>query len=371
MIQPRLKIALVGDTLSRGGAEKVQARLSFYFDSQGIEVHHLIVRDEVTYNFAGVLFNMGKIKNKSNGFFNKYKRLKALRKYLYKNQFNFIIDFRVKNNFLQEYIIANWIYKSPFIMSIRSFNTNYYFPKNDFLASRIYKKAFGFITVSKALEEEIQTRYKYKNVKTIYNPIVSEEMKTLAETKPNIDYNYFLGIGRMENDIKQFDQMIAAFHASEARTHGFKLVLIGDGIWKEKLEGQVNDLEIENDVVFIGHTINPFPYFKNAYSTLLTSRNEGFPNVLIESLAVGTPVISYDCKSGPREIILHRLNGLLVENQRIEDFVIALNEMISDKELYERCKLNASTSVQSLELDKIGQQWLDFMKSAKLDVSSY
>lgn len=362
MIQPALKIALVGDMLSRGGAEKVQARLSFYFESQGIEVHHIIVRDEVTYDFTGVLFNMGKLKNESNDFLNKYKRLKALRKYLKENQFDFIIDFRVKNKFLQEYIIANWIYKSPFIMSIRSFDTNYYFPENDFLASRIYNKAWGFITVSKALEAEIKTRFKYQNVKTIYNPIVTEEMKTLAEAKPAPDYKYFLGIGRMENTIKQFDQMIASFHASEARTHGFKLLLIGEGIFKGQLERQARDLDVENEVVFISQTDNPFPYFKNAYATLLTSKNEGFPNVIIESLAVGTPVISYDCESGPSEIITHQHNGLLVKNQSQEDFVIALNKLISDKELYKTCKLNASKSVHNLELEVIGAQWLEFMK---------
>jgi glycosyltransferase involved in cell wall biosynthesis len=361
MIQPRLKIALVGDMLSRGGAEKVQARLSFYFETQGIEVHHIIVRDEVTYDFAGVLFNMGKLKNESNGFLNKYNRLRALRKYLHDTNFDFIIDFRVKNKFLQEYIIANWIYKSPFIMSIRSFDTNYYFPKSDFLASNIYKKAFGFITVSKAIESEIRTRFNYQNVKTIYNPIVSEDIKILADAAPVPDHKYFLGIGRMENSVKQFDHMIASFKASEARSHGFKLLIIGEGVFKEQLEKQTRDLDIENDVLFIGQTSNPFPYYKNAYATLLTSKNEGFPNVLIESLATGTPVIAYDCKSGPAEIIEQRTNGLLVENQSQEHFIVALNEMISDKELYNTCKLNASKSVKNLEIGKIGAQWLEFM----------
>jgi N-acetylgalactosamine-N,N'-diacetylbacillosaminyl-diphospho-undecaprenol 4-alpha-N-acetylgalactosaminyltransferase len=155
--------------------------------------------------------------------------------------------------------------------------------------------------------------------------------------------------------------MIAAFHASEARTYGYKLLIVGEGLFREKLETQVKNLNIENDVVFNGQTSNPFPYYKNAYATLLTSINEGFPNVLIESLATGTPVISYDCKSGPAEIISQRTNGLLVKNQSQESFIIALNEMISDKELYNTCKLNASKSVENLEIGIIGDQWLEFM----------
>ena len=63
--QPHSKIALVGDMLGEGGAERVQARLSIYFEKQGVEVHHIIVRDIVTYKYAGTLFNMGKLKNKS------------------------------------------------------------------------------------------------------------------------------------------------------------------------------------------------------------------------------------------------------------------------------------------------------------------
>ena len=361
MIQPRLKIALVGDMLGRGGAEQVQARLSFYFEAQGVEVHHIIVRDIVTYDFAGVLFNMGKLKDESNGFLNKYQRLKALRKYLRDNQFDFIVDFRVKNNFYQEYIIANWIYKRPFIMSIRSFDTNYYFPKSDFLASNIYKKAYGFVTVSKALEQEIRSRFGYQNVQTIYNPIVSEDIKIKAAASPVLYHKYFLGIVRMENSVKQFDHMIEAFYASQAREHGFKLLLLGEGVVREQLEEQVSDLGMANDVIFMGHTSNPFPYYKNAYATLLTSSNEGFPNVLIESLAAGTPVISYNCESGPAEIISERTNGLLVKNQSKEHFRIALNEMIIDKELYDRCALHAEESVANLEIARIGNQWLDFM----------
>jgi N-acetylgalactosamine-N,N'-diacetylbacillosaminyl-diphospho-undecaprenol 4-alpha-N-acetylgalactosaminyltransferase len=354
MKQPRAKIALVGEILSRGGAEKVQARLSFFFEAQDIEVHHIIVRDEITYHYAGVMFNMGKLKNKSNGIFNKYKRFRALKDYLNENRFDFIVDFRVKNNFLQEYFIANKVYKSPYIMSIRSFETSYYFPKNLFLAKRIFRKAFGFVTVSKALEEKITKIYDCKNVKTIYNPIDISEISSLAKAPIDLDFRYFLGIGRMSDNIKQFDHLINAFNNSEAKTNGIKLILIGDGAFKNELEKLVKQIEIEDAVVFIPYTENPFPYYKNAIATVLTSKNEGFPNVLIESLAAGTPVISYDCESGPREIIDDRSNGLLVANQDISAITTAIDLMINDSDLYNNCKANAEKSISHLTLDKIG-----------------
>ena len=124
------KIVLIGDTLGEGGAERVQARLSILFDSKGINVHHVIVRNVIKYDYAGTLFNMGLLKSEINTFGNRIFRLYELNKYLAKHQFDYIIDFRVKNNFFQEFILANIIYKLPYVMSIRSFDTNYYFPKN-------------------------------------------------------------------------------------------------------------------------------------------------------------------------------------------------------------------------------------------------
>jgi len=67
----KTKIALIGYRLGIGGAEKVMANLSVFFDKQGIDVHNIIVIDEVSYEFSGALLNLGKLKNKSNGIFNK------------------------------------------------------------------------------------------------------------------------------------------------------------------------------------------------------------------------------------------------------------------------------------------------------------
>lgn len=359
--QHRFKIALVGEMLSRGGAERVQAGLSFFFEAKGIEVHHIIVQDVVTYEYAGTLFNMGKLKDASNGISNKWYRFQALKNYLKKQQFDFIIDFRVKNKFLQEYYIANFLYTSPYVMSIRSFDTRYYFPKNNYLASAIYKKAYGIITVSKALEEKIKAAYNYKNVKTIYNPVRLDAISAAATAFKPFDFPYILGMGRM-HPVKQFDHMIHAFSRTSAIAKGYKLVLMGDGDSKIDLQDLVQKKGMENNVVFLSYQENPFPYFSNAFLTVLTSMNEGFPNVLIESLACGTPVVAYDCESGPGEIILDKQNGLLVENQNLNEMTTAIESMINDPSLYNHCKENAVKSTERFDFETIGNEWLQFLK---------
>ena len=123
MILPnkKIKIALVGYRLGIGGAEKVMANLSFFFEKNGIEVHNIIVLDVVSYPFSGKLVNLGLLKNKRNGLFNKLYRLVFLKKYLNENKFDYIIDFRFRNKPLQELLIAKFLYKSKTIFTVHSY----------------------------------------------------------------------------------------------------------------------------------------------------------------------------------------------------------------------------------------------------------
>jgi N-acetylgalactosamine-N,N'-diacetylbacillosaminyl-diphospho-undecaprenol 4-alpha-N-acetylgalactosaminyltransferase len=240
--------------------------------------------------------------------------------------------------------------------------TDLYFPKNNFLANKIYSDTYKIITVSKGIEQKIIHNYNYLNLKTIYNPIDIEAIEYLSNIDIAIEERFIIAAGRMQDDIKQFDKLITSYSKSVLPAQNIKLIILGDGIEKDKLIKQVKDLQLEDKILFKGKVENPFVYFKKALYTILSSRYEGFGNVLIESLACGTPVVAFDCNSGPSEIIIDKENGLLVENQSQEKLIEAMNEMFLNDKLYYHCKKNAKASVQKFSIENIGLQWLELMK---------
>ena len=140
------------------------------------------------------------------------------------------------------------------------------------------------------------------------------------------------------------------------------LVLLGEGIKMKYYLDLAKQNQVEDKVHFLGFKKNPYPYLKNAKFFVLSSLNEGMPNVILEALACGTPVVSFDCLSGPSEMIMDKQNGLLVENQNVVKLTEALNLFMEDKELYTFCKENAFQSCQHFSLENIGKQWLDLMQ---------
>jgi glycosyltransferase involved in cell wall biosynthesis len=359
----KIHICIVSDQLAGGGAERCSGLLSVFFERNNLKVFHVIVLDKVEYEYAGEIINFGKLKNKRNTFFNKIKRFYALKRFFIKNKFNFIIDTRVKNHNLQEFFISKFVFTSPLIQIVHSYMINMYFPRNLFLAKKIYSHCYKIITVSEEIKNKVMLDYKYHNVETIYNPFDHEYInKQLTKQEFSISYQFILAVGNMHSNVKQFDKLIQCYCKSNLIKEEIKLIIIGEGIYRSEHEKLIEKLGLQDFIIFKGKIDNPFPYYKNAYFTVLSSINEGFPNVLIESLTCSTPVIAFNCLSGPKEIIINRKNGLLVENQNLEKLTEAMNLFIEDKALYNHCKQNALESIQHLSLEVIGQKWLSLMK---------
>jgi len=356
----RYKIALIGYTLNSGGLERVMSSLSLYLGSQGIEVHNIVLVDDVVYPYSGTLVNIGKMKETHSGMFGKLKLLRFLKQYIRTNNFDYVIDFRYRVKPFQEVILANWVYTTKTIYTVHSGHLETYIPKNKFLSGLIFRKKYAVVCVSKAIEKAVFEQYGFQNLTTIHNPVNLKEIREKTAGENALDFRYAIGMGRFDyKNVKQFDKLIAAYLESELPKKGIHLVLIGDGERRQTIEKSAGNSPL---VHFLGFKENPYAYLKKAEFLILSSKYEGFPMSVVETLACGVPVVAFDCVSGPNEIIVPAENGLLAENQNFEDLIAKMNLMATNAALHQHCKQNAAASAEKFSVEKIGQMWLDLMK---------
>jgi len=352
------KIALVGYTLSNGGAERVLSTISQYLYQAGFEVHNIIMIDQVTYSFGGTLFNLGKLRNKSNNLCNKIKRFYSFKKYVEQEKFDLLIDFRFRVVYFQEFFIYKFIYKMPKIQTVHSGRFHSYLFKYKFLSNYFFKKIDKIITVSKEQQKLIEKELGFTNIQTIYNPIDIGSIKRFCENEKSLefDFEYIVGIGRIAVS-KQFDKLIESYLLSQLIELNIHLVIVGSGPELENLEKLITEKDATKYIHCIGQIDNPYLIIKNAKFLVQTSLFEGFPMVLIESLSCETPVISFDCFSGPNEIITDCENGILVPNQDFTLLITAINKMAIDQDFYYYCKSNTIESVKKFDINYIGLEW--------------
>lgn len=352
------KICIIVDCLCHGGAEKIAGFLSIELAALGYEVSVISLRNDIKYSYSGHLYNLG-LKEPTNKIFKQTKKLIDFRRVVKQTNSNYYIDFRMRNRRLMEFMLHSFVFPSEkMIFTMHNFNLGLHKPKGSFF-DRFYRKAYKIVAVSSAIMNKLQTEYNYNNVKLIYNFIEedlvlkkSELVSEFPMTKP-----FILAVSRLNNKVKQLDKLITCFKESKLPQEGIKLVILGDGKDKENLENLIRTEGVEDSVNLLGFVENPYVYIRNAHYLVLSSKFEGFPMVLLEALRLGTPVVSFDCPSGPNEIIMNRQNGLLVDNQDFRKLREAIEEMVYEKELYAICKSNTIDSVKRFDTKTIINQW--------------
>lgn len=181
----------------------------------------------------------------------------------------------------------------------------------------MYRKADHIIAVSNGVANDLVKNININpnKVKVINNPVVTNDILI----KKNLSLNHYiednnipfiLGVGRL-TEAKNFSLLIKAFSiiCKEVDVH---LVILGTGHLEAELREEIDSLNLRNRVHLLGFMENPYNWMKKSELFVLSSSWEGFGNVLVESMACGTKVISTDCPSGPAEILDNGRLGVLV-----------------------------------------------------------
>ncbi|VEP12683.1 Glycosyl transferase group 1 [Hyella patelloides LEGE 07179] len=177
------------------------------------------------------------------------------------------------------------------------------------LVKYLYPLADSIVAVSQEAAKDLAqfTGLPLEHICSIYNPVISSELQTKSQAA--IEHPWFvaddcpiiLGVGKLFPQ-KDFPTLIRAFDLVK-KERSARLVILGWGSLRSQLEALVEELGLQEDVAFLGYVQNPYPYMARAATFVLSSAWEGLPTVLIEAMALGTPVISTDCPSGPAEIL--------------------------------------------------------------------
>lgn len=201
-----------------------------------------------------------------------------------------------------------------------------------YLLNKIFFKIDYIVNQCNAMRDDLLSIHKLnpKNMTVIYNPvnrIIEDAYVNSMDIKKE---DYFLCVGRLEKQ-KSFEYAIKAFSKITKLYPNYRLKIVGKGSLEKYLKEIAFEYKVETKIDFEGFQRDIIPYYQKAKATILTSIYEGFPNVLIESITLGTPIVSFNCPSGPDEIIEDGLNGYLVEYQNMDDLTFKMLKVIENK----------------------------------------
>lgn len=231
----------------------------------------------------------------------------------------------------------------------------------------LFPKAEGVVAVSKGAAEDLAqfARLDSKRITTIYNPVVGPA--SFPANEPLLPLGWWVGshrkllaVGTLKL-IKDYETLLNALSLLRQRVD-VRLLILGEGECRPALETQIRQLGLEACVFMPGFVKNLLPYYKQADLFVLSSTGEGLPTVVIEALNAGTPVVSTDCPSGPREILCDGQFGLLVPMRDPQALAKAMEQALLST--HDEAELKARA--QDFSIDKAVDRYLELLTSDSL-----
>ena len=244
---------------------------------------------------------------------------------------------------------------------------------------RLHRKEYNFITKLKNIlvtkyEEYVLKKYdkiivltnedkekwneKY-SIEVIYNPLTF-----FPQNISNLKNKKIISVGRLEEQ-KGYDILIDVWNIVSKKYPDWILEIYGEGSERENLQNKINKLGLEKSFLLKGATKDIQDKYLESSIYVMSSRYEGMPMVLLEAMACGLPIVSFNCPCGPKDIIKDKEDGFLIPFGDIELMAEKIEELIIDEEKRKLFGKNAKRNVQRFSQDKIMNQWQELFENLR------
>jgi glycosyltransferase involved in cell wall biosynthesis len=362
-----MRITLIGDKLDCGGIQRVITNIANYWAQQDCQVTMIILDDGSTPPFFELdsrvrLIPLGLLRTSSSFMTVACKNLKRI--YMLRSAMR-------KSN--PDVVVSHWTFVNVLVLfASRGLGVPVVVTEHGDLfrplgrAFRLLVRwAYSFSDHVVVLTERVKIDFQ-RNVraKTTVIPnsvsVVTPPITTLPA--PQAPKPLIVAIGRLSRQ-KGFDLLLRAFHQLRDRHPHWSLTILGDGPLHKEIESLRDELGLQDQVLITGTVRDPYSVLRQADLFVLSSRWEGFPNVLLEAMSCGLPVISADCRTGPREIIRDGVDGLLVEPENVGALATAMDRLMSDESERDSLASRAAEITERYSLNQVMGMWEELLSA--------
>ena len=352
---------LSGDMSRSGGTERVLAIIANELCKKEdlFEIHILSTVNENMTSFFPLdkRIKQSRILNDKALNFKKqyFKVVKGMRNYVKKNNIDVFIDVEVISSIFS---IPATRFTSTKHIAWEHFN---FYENNGSslraLARKIDAKFSDYIIT---LTEEDKNNY-LNNLKIIgkidyiYNPMEIKEVK-----KCSLHSKQIVSVGRLTYQ-KGFNMLIDVAKDVLEKNKEYKWLILGDGEDKNRLQEKINKYNLQDRLILKGKVSNVEDYYKNSSLYVMTSRFEGLPMTLLEAKSYKMPIVSFDCPTGPSEIIRNNINGYLVKANDIKEMSNKVNSVLLDDKKLKKFSDKAELDIDKFNIHSIINKWTNIL----------